>query len=209
MPAASQIGFLSFLFTQGVGFQPAHDLLQAPARRGCDRLRQGRQHTMHVMLSNGRIEAASLFLGHEADPTAGSKDKDERIHFASRSAHVEVAHFLVEHCADVDKDGLTPLNSALFKRNLEIARFLIEHGADLSAQKKDGWMGSVHPASEGGHVEVARLLGWNDADATAQAKDGSTPLHWASFKGDVDAVPLLAHQNHSLCEKKAAPASRI
>jgi len=153
-----------------------------------------------------------MFLGHEAEPTVGSEDKHEQIHFASRNAHVEVAHFLVEHGVDVtaqDKDGLTPLNSASFKRNLEIVQFLIGHGADVSAQKKDGWMGSVHPASEGGHVEVARLLGWNGADVTAQAKDGSTPLDCASFKGDVDAVQFLAHQNHSLCEKKAAPASRI
>ena len=168
---------------------------------------------MHIRLRHGRIEAESSFLEHEAEPTAGSEDKDERIHFASRNAHVEVAHLLVENGVDMtaqDKDGLTPLISAPFKRNLEIVQFLIGHGADVSAQKKDGWMNSVHPASEGGHVyvEVARLLGWNGADATPQAKDGSTPLHWASLKGDVDAMQFLAHQIHS-CEKKAAPASRI
>lgn len=54
---------------------------------------------MHVRLRNRRIEPASLFFEHEAEPTVGSEDnlKDERIHFASRNAHVEVAHFLVEH----------------------------------------------------------------------------------------------------------------
>ena len=141
MPAASQIGFLSFLFTQGVGLQPTHDLLQAPARRGCDRLRQGRQHTVHIRLRNGRIEAASLFLGHEADPTACSKDKDEQIHFASRSAHAEVAQFLVEHCVDVtaqDKDGLTPEFSIIQEK---FRNFTVPYRAWCGfISPEEGWM---------------------------------------------------------------------
>jgi len=85
-----------------------------------------------------------------------------------------------------------PLNSALFKRNLEVARFLVEHGADVSTQKKDGTMGSCASGVRRRpyRSRTAPCLERHRGNSTPS--DESTPLHWASSKGDVAVVQILA-----------------
>ena len=190
--SASQIDFLSFLFSQGVGLQLAHDLLQ----RGVDATDQDRGDStpLHVGLRHGLIGATSFSVEYEAERTVDSEEKDERIHFASRNAHVEVARILVEHGADVTvlengadataraKDGSTPLQLASYNGHAEVARILVEHDADVAAQNKYGWT-PLHSASVNGHWEVAQFLVEIGADATAQDKDGRTPLQLALHNG--------------------------
>jgi hypothetical protein len=68
------------------------------------------------------------------------------LHLAVKKGHVDVARFLINHCANVDardgnnftpsQDKLTPLRLALREGNLDVARFLIDHGADANTRDR-------------------------------------------------------------------------
>jgi ankyrin repeat protein len=86
----------------------------------------------------------------------------------------------------------TPLHFAASNGDLEVVQKIIEY--DIRA-KNTGWHRFLHFASskvKGG--SVLRLLPKSGAHINARDMDGSSPLHYASFKGDLEIVcQLLEH----------------
>ena len=171
--------------------------------------RNNRQTPLHIASYFGIVEMVRLLLDRGADPEADA-DGDmgsKPLHFVSHGKYrskedgVHVAQLLLERGADVNtrrNDHATPLHVASYFGNVEIVRLLLDHGADPGANA-DGGMRSkpLHSVSCGEYrsqedgVRVAQLLLERGADVNARRNDHRTPLHVASYSGNVEIVCLL------------------
>jgi ankyrin repeat protein len=112
--------------------------------------------------------------------------------------HIQTADLLRRNGADLHdvrgRYGRTPLHAAAYSGNFEVARILIEYDpADINASD-ELWRTPLHCVS-GDHTfkgsSVIRLLLEHGADVNVQNQAGWTPLHEASFNGELEVVGVL------------------
>jgi ankyrin repeat protein len=114
---------------------------------------------------------------------------------ASFFCHGEVARLLIERGADVNAASkntqlVTPLHSAVSRRQTLIAEALLAHGANVNARQQSG-VTPLHQAAHNGQAEMVRLLLAHGADVQARMDDGQTPLSMALETGDTEIIDLL------------------
>jgi hypothetical protein len=202
---ASQIDFLSYMFSQEASDQVSGDYLERGmhttnqgstlsyaalrhsytgplrfhAKPEADRMTGHKSRWNNLELRSGHVDVAQLLVEHSADPTARNKKGKCPLHFASLSEYVEVTQFLIDHGADPtvqDEDGWTPLHAASLNGHTEVVQFLVDHGADPTVQDEDGWT-PLHLASENGDIKVVQFLVEHGADPTARVEGGQTHFH--------------------------------
>ena len=162
---------------------------------------------LHLASYFGNVKIVRLLLDHGADLEAEEGKMGEKpLHqvsygkYRSKEDGVHVAQLLLERRADVNtrrKDHWTPLHVASYFGNVVIVRLLLDRGADLEAA--EGKMGEkpFHQVSYGKYksqedgIRVARLLLEHGADVNTRRKDHWTPLHHASYFGNVEIARLL------------------
>lgn len=85
-----------------------------------------------------------------------------------------------------DKDGFTPLHSAIIAGNLRVSEYLVKHGADVNLT--DSELHSViHWSVVCGHDNLFSFLLRNNAEAEMADIHGAFPLHYAAqMCGQVD-----------------------
>jgi ankyrin len=155
----------------------------------------------------GNLEIVRLLLDHGADPeAAGGNMGDKPLHrvacgeYKSQEDGVRVAQLLLERGADVNtqrRDHQTPLHLASYYGNIEIVCLLLDHGADPEAAEGNMGQKPLHRVACGEYksqedgVRVAQLLLERGADVNTRCDDHQTPLHLASYLGNIEIVRLL------------------
>jgi ankyrin repeat protein len=109
-----------------------------------------------------------------------------------------VARLLIEKGADVNAASkntqrVTPLHSAVSRRQTMIAEALLAQGANPNARQQAG-VTPLHQAAHNGHAEMVRLLLAHGADPHAKMDDGQTPLAMAQETGKREVIDLLRGQ---------------
>jgi ankyrin repeat protein len=169
--------------------------------------RNDRQTPLHLASYFGNVEIVRLLLDHGANLDAATGNMGEKpLHKVSYGKYryqedgVRVAQLLFDRGAEVNtrgKDDWTPLHRASYYGNVEIVRLLLDHGADLDAATGNMGEKPLHQVSYGKYrsqedgVRVAQLLFDRGADVNTRGKDDWTPLHLASYYGNVEIVRLL------------------
>ena len=107
---------------------------------------------------------------------------------------IDIAKFLVANGADVHAkadNGETPLQCAVYTRNVEVAQFLISKGANVDTKDNDG-KSPLHRAVWGHDGLCTTLLISTKADIHAKNNNGETPLHVAAqLNGNTVNVKIL------------------
>jgi ankyrin repeat protein len=132
-----------------------------------------------------------------ADPgylTAESSFGWAPLHFAAFAGNIEVARYLLDRGAAIDRRANTrflntPLQVALLTGQEKMAELLVARGADVRIEQAEGFT-ALHEAAQIGNEKVVKLLLDAGADPAARAKDGRTALGIAR-KQRHDAVARL------------------
>ncbi|MBC8471713.1 MAG: ankyrin repeat domain-containing protein [Planctomycetes bacterium] len=150
--------------------------------------------TMVVACAQTRPAKQETTTEHEAKPT-------KSLHQAVADGDIEQVKLLIAKGADVNaKDkrgyapqapGQTPLFHAASGGHKEIAILLIAHGADVNAKMADHSWTPLLDAACAGHAQVVKVLLENGAKVDVGDNYGYTPLYYAIWIDDEEAVRML------------------
>ncbi len=114
--------------------------------------------------------------------------------FAAWTGNTEIARFLIENGADVnrsDSTGFTPLHAAARMGKKDCAQFLIQQGAVVNA--RNGHRATpLHLAAAKGHAGVVQLLLGSGAAIGLRDQLGFTSFDFASTLGHEENAELLS-----------------
>ena len=118
---------------------------------------------------------------------------------ASFFCHPTVARLLIERGADVNAvskntQRVTPLHSAVSRRQTALARVLLAHGANVNARQQSG-VTPLHQAAHNAQAEMVSLLLSHGADIQARMDDGQTPLTLAMETDNREVIDILSEHD--------------
>lgn len=169
-------------------------ILMHAASRGCSAFVKG---TIFFMTSIKKIITIFCFntelVLRGADAQAEDFDNWTALLCATKSGHLEIVQYLLEHGADIehrDMGGWTPLMWASYKGHVDIVNLLLDRKADVHIH------GNYHlsPLLWGagrGHYDVVVALINKGAKVNSADKYGTTALIWACRRGCANIVDFL------------------
>lgn len=113
------------------------------------------------------------------------------MHQAAFRGDTDIVRILVREGADLttgDKEGRTPLHTAIRQHNLPISRILIDAGADLSIPDADG-LTPLHVALCKGKIEISRTLIQKGAGISVMCETTRAERHCLWLPGG--SAPIL------------------
>ncbi|GFP93752.1 potassium channel akt1 [Phtheirospermum japonicum] len=165
-------------------------------------------YTEH-MLAHGRMEVPlslcfaaargyDLLLHHllrrGLDPNEVDSNERNALHLASAKGYLECVLLLLDHGANPngkDSEGNVPLWDAIVGKHEAVIKVLIDNGATLSS----GDVGQYACfAAEEKDIELLKQITEYGGDVTLPNASGTTALHTAICKDNVEAVKFLIEQ---------------
>lgn len=162
---------------------------------------------LHVLVRRPNTEIANYFLDKGVDVSIADKNGNTVLMNAAAGSDAALVETLLSkaknvNAANIDKE--TALTTAIASGSAEVAALLIKNGADVKVLDKDGnnlayyWFNSFRPSgrpgsqSQGPAVDnfADKLVVLKNAglDVTAPQANGSTLLHLAADKGNIDLI---------------------
>lgn len=134
----------------------------------------GSTPVLYLALSAGHDEIVRLLVNSGARP-------DKYRHALLLVRNIETARLLIEHGADVNRQGMygdAPLHFFAAIDDTAMLEFLLSQGAEVDVRSQHDET-PLHEAAREGSLNAARLLVSNGADVGARSKQNKTPLDYA------------------------------
>ena len=190
---------------RGYGYTPLHraaqasqlDLVRLLLEAGADpNVHENHMWTpMHEAAARGELEIVKELLNHKANPEVFQDRKWSPLRLALQACHSHVAEFLFDvegvNIESLDIIGETPLHEAAYRGLLDMVQELVQRGAVPERPNHHGTTPLLY-AAERGHPDVVKfLLDSCNADINRIDRSLNTPLHQASYHGNVEVVKAL------------------
>ncbi|CAG8487595.1 16733_t:CDS:1, partial [Gigaspora rosea] len=177
---------------------------------------------LHKAAFHGHREVVKLLIKNKANDKAVDIKGWTLLHFAAAAGHNKVVKALLKYNFDYiymeDYDKKIPLDLAIDKRHVDTVKLLQEandyeqnsystHFAveevyakiiKSSSKKKTFKHAILHHVAEKGDIKTIKLLIENGEKPDSLDENNKTPLHWAAFGGNTDAVNYLIKNNSKL-----------
>ena len=122
---------------------------------------------------------------------------------AAAIGHVDICRSLIQHGADIEKEGSdykhrgtgTALGLAARFGRVTTVKLLIENGANVEGNSSSYHGPAISAAAYNGHEHVVRLLLENGANVNGQGPAGKTSVHSAARGGHLGVVKILLEHN--------------
>ena len=154
--------------------------------------------SLFIAAKNGYLEAVQLLLDNKANPNLARKDGATPLHWAAQEGNLEVVKLLLPAGAKVNKvsKDITPLFMATQNGHKDIVDLLLaKKGIKVNQARDLDSATALYVAVLKGHKDIVTALLGAGANPNLARKDGSTPLHWAAQKRNLEVVKLLlAHE---------------
>ncbi|MBA0679792.1 hypothetical protein Goari_011541 [Gossypium aridum] len=116
------------------------------------------------------------------------------LQWAALNNRTAAAQYIIEHGGDIhaaDHNGQTALHWSAVRGAIQVADILLQEGARVHAADIYGYQ-VTHVATQYGQTAFLYHIvsKWN-ADPDIPDYSGSSPLHWAAYKGFADCIRLL------------------
>ncbi|KAH8999662.1 ankyrin repeat-containing domain protein [Lactarius hatsudake] len=143
------------------------------------------------------IDPYFSFYGWFSRTTSESKSKPKRpkpLYYAALCGFYDlVRRLIVRHPEQINHHGghyNTPLVAALSRKHVQVAELLLKHGACVNVRGNPPLLYAI-TFSDDARVDAVLFLFRHGADVNATEEDFWTPLHLATYMGDLSVARLL------------------
>jgi uncharacterized protein len=159
-------------------------------------LRAGAPLDLFEAATVGNLEAVRERLKTGSELGSFSPDGWTPLHLAAFFGHAALVVELLALGADhalVSRNGMavTPLQSALARRQVECAGVLLDSGADVNGEPGMNWS-PLHYCAANGMPDIAKRLLAMGADVHRRNVEGQTALELAELNGNGEVAGLIA-----------------
>lgn len=154
------------------------------------------QTILHALARRGNLDIINYFIEKGADAKIIDNEGNTALMIASSGKNSELVKLLLSKTNNiniVNNKGESALTKAVATGTPEIVTLLIENGAKTNLTDKEGnnlaahWFNSFKPKDEA-FLKKHEILSKNGVDFKAKQHQGSTLLHLAVDKGNIELV---------------------
>lgn len=156
----------------------------------------GGNSLLHVASRNGNDALIAALLKQKANPNARNRVGDTPLALAAYSGNMAAVDALLAGGAQLNSDGWTALQYAVFAEKPEMVAYLLSKGAKVDARAPNQQT-ALMLAAKNGNASIARQLLSAKADTELQDQNGDTALVLARKNNNSDVARLI--------EQPAAP----
>ncbi len=156
---------------------------------------------LDVAAQCGQMDAVRLLVEAGADARHRDNNGMTALHFASYEGHDDAALYLLEHGADpaaATNRGSVALHGAALRGSTPTVAVLLEHGVPANARNAGGFTPLLSGTAGQADAELVRLLLEHGAWVDDRDLEGTTALHNAAWRGNLDVVRYLIEQGASI-----------
>ncbi len=144
---------------------------------------------LHRAAQSGYLDIVTLLLESDADVNISNSNNRTPLDLAIDSRELDSAKYLAERMGSADSQDRIYLAS--FDTASRDSLPMVATPLFGCEGIPDEMGGSLHEASEAGHLEIVRSLIESGADVNERDKYHWTPLRWASMKGRFEVAKFL------------------